>query len=418
MKPIRLVVAVLVALVICGTGIALGASGALESQDAANTEAQSLSEEPSPPEGVEVKSARTETSRTYALPSGASETRIYANPINYQGGNGAWAPIDEGLEQLESGKIVSGSNRFDAELPVRLGKGAVRLAIGDKWIAERLLGSETEATEISGTGTASYQTGDAATSFDFSTLGNGLKEEIEIEGPSQPNAYRFELTASAGLTPTQARDGSIEFRDEHDELAATLPAPVVADSAKSSPSSAPVDYKLERIGQNQWQLSVEVDLNWLAQPERSWPVRIDPTITVPSPSLDCWFDVHQGESSPQTFWACGSGGTQKLYAKSRPQIGALTEQDRSALRFNLESIPANAYIAGATVGLYAPSAASNTSGVEVLRATKSWTNQVNWFKYNGNSSWAKEGGDFTEEGATILTSERGARRVGGTSPAG
>src|SRR5262245_34278188 len=59
---------------------------------------------PSQPAGVEVKSARTATSDTYALPDGSRETRIYQAPVNYRDGAGDWKPIREGF--IENGSTI------------------------------------------------------------------------------------------------------------------------------------------------------------------------------------------------------------------------------------------------------------------------------------------------------------------------
>jgi RHS repeat-associated protein len=191
-----------------------------------------------------------------------------------------------------------------------------------------------------------------------------------------------------------------------------MPAPTMSDSSPEGPQvSEAVQYKLEPGGGGEWRLVLEADRGWLTQPERSWPVRIDPTLTA-LPSLDCTYGGTKGAAG---WRICASSGGKELSTRHVPQwlkpngSEQVESWTRSALRFNLGAIPANSYVHDAAVGLYAPSTAVNTSGLELRRATKSWTANLNWRTYNGSHFWTKEGGDYTSEGASESTSERGSQ---------
>jgi RHS repeat-associated protein len=405
-KSIRLVVAVLAVLVICGSGIALAAQDGPESEGAPTT-AEELSAPPLEVSGPELESKRTATSQTFVLPDGARETRIFEAPVNYRDNEGDWQPIGDGLEELKDGGLTNGPNRFDLRLPERLGAGPTRISVGNQWVSAELIGPQTEEALLQGD-TATYEAAGGAGNFDFASLPNGLKEDIEIAGPSQPSTFDFELEASSGLTPSLAADGSVTFRNDDDQPVVALPAPVISDSAPGAPVySNAVHYNLSpEDGEGHWRLSVEAERVWLEQPDRVWPVRIDPTLTVPSPSLDCIYGAAYGESG----WAnCGSSGRPQLFAGYWPTISGAGTTGRSALRFDLSAIPENAYVKSATLGLYSPTVALNTSGVDVFRATKDWTSALTWSTYNGSSAWAKAGGDYSSEGALISTSDRGSQ---------
>ena len=62
--------------------------------------------------------------------------------------------------------------------------------------------------------------------FDLHTVSDGIKEDIELTDPSAPHTFSYELSAAAGLTPIENEDGSIDFRNEEEEVVVTLPAPV------------------------------------------------------------------------------------------------------------------------------------------------------------------------------------------------
>lgn len=219
MQGIRVFVAVLFALVVSGTGIALAAQDDLAGEGA--SAAADVLSAPPVDQGIEIPSKRTATSSTYRLPDGALETRIYESPVNYRGPKGEWKPIEEGLEPATEAALTNGENSFNVSLPARMGEGQVRLDTGEEWISYKLLGPSTETVQTEGE-MATYEAADPGVSFDFSSLANGLKEDIEIADPSQPSSFEFELDASSGVTPILAEDGSLEFRNTGDRLIAVL----------------------------------------------------------------------------------------------------------------------------------------------------------------------------------------------------
>lgn len=401
----RLLVAALAMLVICGTGIALGAQGGSEPEDP-STAAAELSEPPSQDPGVELESKRTATSDTFLLPGGARETRIYENPVNYRDAGGEWKPIEEELEEVGNGALSNGANGFDVTLPQRLGAAPVRVSANGKWLAVELIGQETEAARPEGN-SAGYESSGGGTDFDLTSLANGIKDEIEIADPSQPNNFAFELSASSGLAPSISEDGAVEFRDPTGDTTFTLPAPTVTDSSPgATPAPGAVHYELESVAAGAWRLIVAVDPEWLSRPAMRWPAHIDPTVTVQGAALDCTYEgLEPGSGS---WHGCGTSGYQSLFAKYSLQ-GGVKHRWRSALKFDLSAIP-DVPLAEAKIGLYSPQAALNTTAVQLRRATKSWTSDVTWARYSNadGGTWTAPGGDFTSEGSEILTSERGS----------
>jgi RHS repeat-associated protein len=293
-------------------------------------------------------------------------------------------------------------------LPERLGEDPVRLSADGEWVSVGLLGPESEVVEATGS-TASYESPDGDTTFELSSFANGVKEDIVIAGLSEPSSFRFDLDASNGLVPELAQDGSVKFRDAGDRLVFVLPAPVISDSSPGDPvPSHAVHYGLESAGEGHWILTVEADRDWLSQPERVWPVHIDPTVTVPTPSLDCKYLLYKTSTTNN---ACGSAGAPRLRGHYQPATSEqVQERERSVLRFDTSSIPSNAYITSATVGLFAPWEPLNISGIELRRVAKEWNSGVNWFQTGVAEGepvkWTTPGGDFTAEGAEILSSER------------
>jgi RHS repeat-associated protein len=392
----RLIGAILIALLLLGTGIALAAQGGSEST--LTTATSSTPHEA----GVELPGERTATSRTYSLSDGQRRVELFQTPVNFKDGKGEWKPIGSALEQQAGGALSNAANSFELTLPAQMGTGSVRLAEDGDWVSYRLLGNATTTAKLEGDATATYSAGPGV-SFDLTSVPTGVKEQIELADPSQPTRFEFELQSSAGLKPSLTEDGSVEFQSANGDFFAQLPAPVAFDASGPQPSDAGnASYSLERAADGSWRLGVEVEESWLAQPDRRFPVVIDPSVTMTGQTSECWFS-NQPTASPLSgcapSWAA-------FWASHKPKESLTTH---SVIKINsLTGVPAGASITKATLALYAPSAATNTKGLQISRALKTW-NAPTWSKYSGYLSWTTPGGDYNTDGkAEVLTAQRGS----------
>ena len=382
---------------VCLVRSAPPADGAGVSQsETGQTEAQ--------PEGVELESARTATSDSYALPSGERETRVYQAPINYEAPDGEWRPIEEGFER-EGGAFVNGASDFEARLPGHLGSGPMRVDFGEAWIAERLMGPASEAGQLEGE-SATYEAAGPGTEFELATTPSGIEEKIVLENPSQSGTLHFELTMSAGVEPTLTKEGSVIFRGGDGVPVAALPHPVMYDSGAPMPAiSDAVAYGLQRRADGTWELTLEADRGWLGEAGRQWPVTIDPVLSgeVKNP-LDC--DIWGAPQYEETSFFCGSAGWEYDEAFALPETN---EKGRALLQFPLEgAIPATAYVESAAVHLYSLETVGSLKGIEgpgavTLRnvvnvGNGGWSGWVNWRRKDCNATecpqWYNRGGDF------------------------
>jgi RHS repeat-associated protein len=387
-------------LMLLGSGIALAA------QDESGGETTTAFSDPPTEPGVEVPAKRTATSQTFRLPGGALQTHVFESPVNYLE-DGEWKPIDSGLEEAADGGLTNGQNSFDVHLPQRLGEDPLRLTTQGSWVSAELEGEVSHAAQLEGD-TASYESPDGDTTYEFAGFASGVKEEIELADVHAPSTFTYDLAASPDLAPELAEDGSIVFRGPDQQPVVVLPAPFMYDSTPGRPEvSHEVHYDLESAQPGHWQLSIEADRSWLEMPERVWPVTLDPTVARFSPSLDCSIEYSQ-YSAGDGRGMCASGGEPWLYAMYYP--GQYDIWYRSLLRFNLSSIPTSSAVTAATVGIHTPWASNNTSGLALRKVTKNWDSTLNWLKYStgvSGGSWAKPGGDYTSEGSNIFVSERG-----------
>jgi RHS repeat-associated protein len=385
--------AVAVLLLLLGSSIALAEQTEGEAQNAGS---------PSPEaEGLPDRTANTET---FSLPGGQLETRIYPEPVNYRDEEGNWQPIGERLRETDEQTLTNGPNTFDVTLPKQIDSKPIRFEVGDQWVESQLLRKDLEGAGLEGA-IATYEGEGNAPSFEFTGLSNGLKEEIELSGPGQANQFTYELSASDDLTPSLADDGSIRFLDSESTAVVVLPAPVMSDSASQPAVSRSVHYELAPEEGGHWKLSVVADRQWLDDPARVWPARIDPTMTV-GPALDCVIGGKKGE----TGWIdCAAWGRKDLLIGYTPKLNSAEDGWwRTLMEFDMTGVPVNSEVTSATFNIRSLETALNTKGVELRQTTKPWTWQASWSRYDGPTHlWSTEGGDYSENLGEVLTATRG-----------
>ena len=381
-------------------------------EDASESSAPLGSEEATRVE--ELAGRSTATSNTYRLDNGMLETQLFQVPVNYRDANGEWQTIDQQLRALPDGTITNGENAFDVGLPEDLNQAPVRISVDQQWVSQMPTALGVAPVDVS-QGVASYEAAGGAAELQYSGLANGLKENIVLADASAPSTYHFLLDASQGVAPSLAEDGSVRFKDGDGDLVSEMPAPVMVDGEGAIAPASAITYGLEADTQGNWRLDVVADPEWLAAPDRALPVTIDPSLTIPSPSHDC--GIANQSFSENSF--CGTSGWPYLGVKAAYKSSAAADEyARTLLRFNLGAIPAKASIASATVAVYATSAASNVSQLQLYDADKPWGKTVSWKNYatayEGSLKfpWTTEGGDFGKYVGTpgvINRSLRGAQ---------
>ncbi|HKT82634.1 MAG TPA: RHS repeat-associated core domain-containing protein [Solirubrobacterales bacterium] len=391
MKGIRLAGLVAALLLVLTSGIALAEQGEVDGQEPTWAALDG--------EGLP---GRTASSETVSLPDGRLETRIYSEPINYRDEEGNWQPIGERLHETSEQTLTNGPNDFDVTLPRQIDSQPLRFEVGDQWVESRLLRKDLEGAELEDA-VAIYEGEGNAPSFEFTGLSDGLKEEIELSNPGQANSFTYELNASDGLVPSLSENGSIQFRDAEGRTVVVLPDPVMSDSA--GVESRAVHYELGPEEDGHWRLSVVADREWLQQPDRSFPVSIDPTI-VQGLALNCVIGGHAGENG----WIdCASWGRKDLLIGYAPKVKSAEDNWwRTLMEIETTAVPANSEISSATFNIHSLEAAQNTKGVELRKTTKPWTWQASWSRYDGPEHlWSTEGGDYSESLGEVLTATRG-----------
>lgn len=228
----------------------------------------------------EIVSERDAHSRTYANEDGTRTSEISTDPINYRADSGAWRSISNELVEQGGGWANAADSvalRF-ADRADAAELASVTLPSGESF-GYGLNGAASVAGTADGA-RVGYARVLPETDLWLDSQAGGVKETLVLKSATAPNSFVFPLHLE-GLT-AKADGGSILLTDAEGRTRAVIPAGFMEDAAHAV--SHAVTYELvQRQGGGQ-ALKVTADRDWLADPARAYPVRIDPSVDTTSAS--------------------------------------------------------------------------------------------------------------------------------------
>ncbi|MDR1892291.1 MAG: hypothetical protein LBQ48_04720, partial [Oscillospiraceae bacterium] len=157
-----------------------------------------------------------------------------------------------------------------------------------------------------------------------------VKEDFVVKSKNDIVSYVTKINVNK-LTPVLLNDNSVSFNDTDGTEVFTMPAPYMTDSADEY--SGDIAVSLEKSGEGEYTLTLTPDSGWLNDPQRVYPVIIDPTVTSDNSALNV-IDTytHPGDTAMQHrleyFLRFGnrSGEINRVYIKhaTLPNIPANT----------------------------------------------------------------------------------------------
>ncbi|WP_248579445.1 DNRLRE domain-containing protein [Nocardioides sp. InS609-2] len=203
--------------------------------------------------------------------------------------------------------------------------------------------TSAEAAVAGGT-VIEYRSAFPGASMRYDVTPTGVKETIVLEDARAPVRYRFLIDQARGqggqVSVQELSDGSWAFTEQGaaEPLFVMEPPYVVegsTDRLAGEPSREPVSMKVSEVGRG-FAVDMDVDAAWLQSPERSFPIQIDPTLTVQPTSEDATFGVGGGSFLSDGLYIGADNGTVW----------------RSALLFDLAGVPSDATVTNAELGLH------------------------------------------------------------------
>lgn len=338
---------------------------------------------------TEVTSERGERQRTFSNPDGTRTTRFYAEPVNYQDGDGDWITINTALVRQDgSGPRTMSVNEPGWETDsTRIPISFAGTADADAVLRMQLGDGLSLAYGIEGASPSPGRTADSKVTYEevlphsdveFLAGGDSVKETLILKDKTAPTEWRFPLDLQ-GLTAQLDGHGGLIFVDEGGAQHAWTPAGWMEDSAFAENAnqgaiSSGVTYSLVEEGGRQV-LVVELDEEWLTHPERVFPVRVDPSVKSVNATSGTYVQHPYNQNfSSDTVLKVGTydGGSHKA---------------ASFLRFSgVESTLKNAWVLGANLALYNTWSQSCTARpVTVHPITSNWAESTTT-KYPGPST--------------------------------
>ena len=180
--------------------------------------------------------------------------------------------------------------------------------------------------------------------IEYVMVGNSIKENIIVKNKSGNYQYVFDMKLNK-LTAELIDEKSIVIKDEKSgDVVYTMTAPYMVDA--NGEYSSNVSYRLEKVKNKEYRVTVLADETWMNEESRAFPVTIDPPISTGGFDTQNVDDAHVKSGSPdQTFNSEGY-----LYAGYDSNAGA--GKNRIFWRLNTPpSIPSNSVIVDAKLSL-------------------------------------------------------------------
>ncbi len=335
---------------------------------------------------VEVADETTATSITYAQPDGKTfKTEVTTGPVRTRQ-NGRWVPIDTTLAG-QGGKLRPKALAEDAVVEVSASgtDPFVKMSADGKSYALRwptplpkptVKGSVATYTDAAGAGADLVVT----------VLPTGFRHDVVLrQRPSKPLELRIGVE-SDGLTLSEGKGGRLLLKAKDKKLVASAPQPIMWDgSAKGRlPLAKHAVIDTQVVAQaGRTELVLKPDHAFLSDPKTVYPVRVDPSTTLPvnnDLSVLSTDTVDSPAYPTSNALPVGVQTGQKMRALLRFDTSSLVGKTVTDAKLSMSIIDAKT--CGAAVG----------QGVQAARVTGAWD--------ENNLYWANKPA-FTTEDAQI-----------------
>ncbi|WP_234439433.1 LamG-like jellyroll fold domain-containing protein [Streptomyces wedmorensis] len=242
----------------------------------------------------ELVGERQRTAKTFQNADGTLTTRFFEEPVNFQDSSGVWKPVDTTLKPVPRtgrlGRVVSVSADGWRIAAGETETAFAEFADGGPLVSMKT-GSETSVGfaiqraahaegEAEGS-TITYRGVLPASDVRFIATGDSVKEVLYLNSVEAPMEWTFPLYTQ-GLTGSLDASGAVLFKDASGSVRARIPAGWMEDSNLAPNSnqgeiSSGVRYDLLDVEGGQ-ALKVSLDSEWLRDPRRVFPVKVDPTV--------------------------------------------------------------------------------------------------------------------------------------------
>ena len=196
-----------------------------------------------------------------------------------------------------------------------------------------------------------YNNVDGKTDVQYTVQSNGVKEEIILAEWGGKNSFTYGLDASK--YDVSLKDNQILVREKgKTKILFVLTAPMMVDSVGATSNALTLGLKK---GDGRHEVTVTASKEWLSASERKYPVRIDPTVTVPREKiLDIVTSSVHGQYQGYSYGYVGYLTAEMIGMTGVPGVRDI---GRARMYFKInydfqKSIPKEARIDNASLNIY------------------------------------------------------------------
>lgn len=321
-----------------------------------------------PSERTEVPELRNSHTKVFRERDGQLTAEISAAPVHLKNSQGKWEDIETDLVASERSGFKWKTKKTAAGIEVSksprkkdlivLGNAAGKVGFGLSGADEAVTG------QVSGP-TVTYSDVFPSVDLRYEALSDGVKEELILKERSEEHlSFDFPLTLKHFSAVQDETNGPISLVDKHGRTKYTIPPAWMEESGGERGRSQDVGMTLVQSPDGPL-VRVTPDHAWLQDPDRMYPVVVDPTTV----SLITNWDTHVDSEFPGTSYY----GRQQLDVGPRP--GGVYRTETLVKFSNLSSSPGplrmRPYRCGTTLRGLAPTRMSalpafSRSGTETM----------------------------------------------------
>lgn len=213
------------------------------------------------------------------------------------------------------------------------------------------------------------------------TFNQNTKEDLVLHKYDGYHIFKFKIQTDLNAVIDDL--GNIQLKDENGNKILELPRPYMSDSnidegSGEAKSSDKIKYELERTSGGYY-LTINADSEWLASPERVFPIYIDP-----SASATTTDDSFVMSAYPTTNYSSTSAKYDNGLQENILKVGTVDSTTGTCYGYLSQPLPDNLYgltITSATLNAYVTYSYSHATatGIWLDRITEPWLNStVTW----------------------------------------
>lgn len=242
-----------------------------------------------------VEELRETNSDTYLLSDGSYECVVYSEDRYYKNTRGGYTEIDNTIIEAKRSdnlgdyayKNVSSDTvfAFSGNAPsilIDTEKSDLSFVINDSRASSAVPGGAKEYAALfeyplSGDNCIAYYDALQSTDIVYTSANGTLKEFIVLKDTNAPTSFVFDFKTE-GLSAKKTTDGTVEFVDAKGEKVFELCKLFALDAAAEYTDK--LNYSIEPVGKNRTRITVQLSRDYLNDPNRVFPILIDPSVMI------------------------------------------------------------------------------------------------------------------------------------------